>query len=45
LTEEECKGLGGVVRGSTDCGVVNTTCVTTDQHGVIRTACINKVTN
>ncbi len=45
LTEEECKGLGGVVRPSTECGVVNSTCVTVDQHGVIRTACINKLTN
>lgn len=45
LTEAECKGLGGVVRQSTDCGVVNTTCVTTDQDGVIRTACINKLTD
>lgn len=44
LTEAECKGLGGVVRPSSECGVVNTTCVTVDQHGVIRTACINKLT-
>ena len=42
LTVEECKGLGGVVRNSTECGVIKTACITTDQHGVIRTACINK---
>lgn len=42
LTNEECEGLGGVVRNATECGVVKKACITVDPHGVIRTACINK---
>ncbi len=44
LTTAECEGLGGVVRNATECGVVKKACITTDQSGVIRTACINKAT-
>ena len=42
LTSQECEGLGGVVRNTSECGAQTQACVTTDQHGVIRTACINK---
>nr|WP_319485654.1 hypothetical protein [uncultured Cohaesibacter sp.] len=43
LTVAECTGLGGVIRQTDECGETKTTCVTTDGHGVIRTACINKM--
>lgn len=41
LTSQECEGLGGVVGGATEC--VLKACSTTDKHGVIRVACIDKV--
>lgn len=39
LTTQECTGLGGKVRPTSECGG-SSTCVTADQHGVIRIACI-----
>jgi hypothetical protein len=42
LTEGQCKGLGGkvIATGSDSCAGTNKACYTTDQDGVIRSACI-----
>jgi putative hemolysin len=44
LSVSECLGLGGKVRfsASADCASHNM-CVTVDNHGVIRAACIDKI--
>jgi len=45
LTSQECKGVGGKVTApppDLDCGAFDA-CATTDQHGVIRFACIDEV--
>jgi hypothetical protein len=41
LTVEECKGLGGRAQFNFQCRSA-IACTTVDQHGVVRTACVNK---
>jgi hypothetical protein len=41
LTKEECEGLGGKVVETTQCSS-GERCITVDQHGVIRHACVTK---
>lgn len=42
LTKEECVGLGGKVHIHLCTGRMGLACTTVDQHGVVRTECINK---
>lgn len=42
LTRQECKGLGGDITSTNKCGDLGT-CITVDEHAVVRVMCITEV--